>query len=338
MKKDNNLNEQDLITIIVSIYNGEQYLRECIESIINQDYEKLEIILVNDGSNDNSLGIINEYKKKDNRIIIINKKNSGVSISRNNAIDIAKGKYICFIDQDDIISKNYVSYYYYLIKKNNCEIATTPQPLKFFGDIKENKKIKDEVSVITGEEATINMLYHKFVIAPWNKMISKDLIDKYNIRFEPTFFCGEGFAFSIECFVNAKMVALGNKKVYYYRIGDPNTGASKYSEYTINSSIKAQMYIKDLLKTEKEKNAWYFSNWHTYCDCFNIMVGCKAKDKNPDLYLKLKDYCKRNAFVANKAPIVFQQKLRGVMFNINPYLAAKIINKFRIRKFKKVAD
>lgn len=87
-------NDKPLISMIVGIYNGEKYIAECIESIINQDYSNLEIILIDDGTKDNSGIIADEYAKKDNRIIVIHKENSGVSASRNRALDLAKGDYI----------------------------------------------------------------------------------------------------------------------------------------------------------------------------------------------------------------------------------------------------
>ncbi len=324
------------ISIIISVYNGEKYLKECIESIVNQTYKNLEIIIINDGSNDKSNEIIKIYANKDKRIKLINKENSGVSDSRNIGIEKSTGDYICIVDQDDVLEKMYVEYFLDLITKTDSDIATTPQPNKFYKKIGKYQLDKT-FEIISGQEAVIEMLYHKFVIAPWNKMIKRELIFDNNIRFNPNFYGGEGFAFSIECFQFAKKVVVGKSKVYDYRVGDPNTGASKYNESTINSSINAQLYIYDKLifKDDKVKTAWEFSNWHTYCDCFNIMVGCSAKRKNISLYNKLKNYTKKNAKIAFKAPISIQQKIRGYMFFINPYFAAKIINKFRIRKFKK---
>lgn len=325
-----------LITIIVCVYNGEKYLRECLDSVVKQDYKNLDIILVNDGSKDNSAQIIDGYKN-DDRVRIIHQKNSGVSTSRNNALSIASGEYICIIDQDDVLSNNYVSYLYGLCLENNAEIALTPDVDKFFVEKKEDYN-DDVVKVISGREAVITMLYHKFVIAPWNKIIKKSLIDNEGISFNPNYFNGEGFAFSIECFQAAERVAVGKKKVYHYRVGDPSTGASVYKEQYINSSINAQQYIKSkLVYNDKEvMDSWEFSNWHTHCDAFNVMVGCNAKGNNTELYKKLKNKCRMDALVALKAPVSNQQKLRGILFKISPWIAAKIINQFRIRRFQKV--
>lgn len=325
----------ELVTVIVCIYNGEKYLKECLDSVINQVYTNFEVILVDDGSTDTSPEIVDSYKN-DNRVKIIHQKNSGVSISRNNALAISNGKYVCIIDQDDVISTDYISYLYNLCVSNDADIALTPTVDKFFDRTIEDNSI-DQVSVITGREAVITMLYHKFVIAPWNKIIKKSLIDSNEIKFNPDYFNGEGFAFSIECFQAAKKVVVGNKKIYHYRVGDPTTGASVYKEQYINSSINAQQYIlsKLVFTDEEVMKAWEFSNWHTHCDAFNVMVGCGAKNKNLELYNRLKKKCQKDAWVAFHAPISIQQKLRGVLFCINPYIASRTINHFRLRKFAK---
>lgn len=327
--------DNTLVSVIVCIYNGEKYLRECIDSIISQDYENLEIILVDDGSKDASASIVDEYQN-DPRVKIIHQANSGVSTSRNNALKIAKGEYICIVDQDDILSSNYVSYLYGLCVENKAEISLTPDVDKFFENTSDDNS-ENTIKVISGREAVIMMLYHRFVIAPWNKIIKKSLIDSSEIWFNPNYFNGEGFAFSIECFQAANKVAVGNKKVYHYRVGDPSTGASVYKEKYLNSSINAQNYIKSklLFRDDEVMKAWSFSNWHTHCDAFNVMVGCKAKKENIELYNKLKKKCREDAFLAVKAPISAQQRLRGLLFKINPYMAARIINHFRVRKFRK---
>ncbi|MEG2898607.1 MAG: glycosyltransferase, partial [Eubacterium sp.] len=103
-----------LISLIIPIYNSEKFLDRCIQSIINQTYKNIEIILVNDGSIDQSLEICQLYKKRDNRIVIINKKNGGVGSARNIGLQKAKGDYIGFIDSDDYIDKEtYEEYYNY---------------------------------------------------------------------------------------------------------------------------------------------------------------------------------------------------------------------------------
>ena len=98
------------ISVIVPVYNVEKYIGECIKSIINQDYENIEIILVDDGSNDKSGEICDEYTLKDKRVKVIHKENGGVSSARNRGIESSTGEYIAFVDGDDYVTKDYVSY------------------------------------------------------------------------------------------------------------------------------------------------------------------------------------------------------------------------------------
>ena len=125
------------ISIIVPIYNTEQYLERCLKSLINQDYKNIEIILVNDGSDDNSLAICNKYKKNDDRIIVIDKQHTGVSDTRNIGIKRATGDYIGFVDSDDYIDKNMFKKLINGAEKYKCEISMC--------DLIEKYNISDEI-------------------------------------------------------------------------------------------------------------------------------------------------------------------------------------------------
>ena len=129
---------KDKISIIVPVYNVEKYLSECLDSIINQSYKNIEIILINDGSTDSSLEICQKYQKNDKRIKLISQANKGLSISRNNGMKIATGKYIMFVDSDDIIHSRMIEVLYKEIKNNKCQMAVCK--FKLFVDKFEEKK------------------------------------------------------------------------------------------------------------------------------------------------------------------------------------------------------
>lgn len=112
-----------LISIIIPIYNTQEYLSRCLESVVNQTYKNLEIILINDGSTDNSLSICQKYKSKDSRIVLLSQQNSGQALARNNALDITKGDYVAFIDSDDWISLDYIEILYRNIKSYDADIS-----------------------------------------------------------------------------------------------------------------------------------------------------------------------------------------------------------------------
>ena len=100
--------KSELVSFIIPVYNVQKYLSRCLESVLQQTYHNTEILLINDGSQDNSLAICEDYQKKDNRIQIINKENGGVSSARNTGLRIASGKYITFVDADDYVKEIYI--------------------------------------------------------------------------------------------------------------------------------------------------------------------------------------------------------------------------------------
>ena len=126
----------DLISIIIPVYNVQDYLKECVDAIINQSYSNIEVILVNDGSTDNSPAICDEYSKKDSRIKVIHKKNEGPAMARNAALDIASGKYLNFIDSDDLIHKDMISILYNNLINNDADISICNYQ-SFFDTVKE---------------------------------------------------------------------------------------------------------------------------------------------------------------------------------------------------------
>lgn len=333
------MNENPLISIIVPVYNGETFLKECVDSILGQTYKNIELILINDGSKDNSAQIIDEYAQKDERVVAIHQENSGVCASRNNGLRNAHGEYICLIDQDDYVFPDYISYLYTLIKENNADVSLTPTARKINKDNKNNieEEKDDYIEVITGEQAAKEMLCYNFIIAPWNKMISRELIEKNNIRFDEQYFGGEGFLFSIDCYTKTNRVALGHRKVYNYRCDNPNSGMTKFRMQIVESSEKSQQTIKEhvLAVYSKLSAECKYSNWHTYCDCYNFFVGCNVIDQYKEKYKEIKKVCKKDALCALKVNIPKKEKIKAILYFISPYLTAKFINHFRVRRFTK---
>lgn len=325
-----------LVSIIVPVYNGQRYLGECIDSILNQDYENIELIIVNDGSKDASSRIIDEYAKKDKRVKAIYQKNSGVSSARNNGINNANGEYVTFVDADDYLEKDYVGYLCNLIVENDADISLTPFPNKVTESNKKiNNKIDDYIVLWSGEDAMKNMLYYKVVISSWNKMFSLNLLKKNKVRFNTNLSFGEGFDFTIASFQHSNKVAVGHKRVYNYRVDNANSVMTRFSEKLVTGSVDAQENIKNnfINPTEDLDKAWKYSNWHTHCDCLNTIIGCNVKKQYKNLYKQIRKVCKRDAFCVIGAPVSKKEKMKGILYFINPYLAAKIINHFRLRKF-----
>ena len=136
--------KEELISVIIPVYNVEKYIRYCLDSVINQTYKNLEIIIVDDGTKDSSGEIAEEYAAKDSRIKVIHKENGGLSDARNVGLDVATGRYIAFLDSDDVISLDFYEYLYNMIKEKDYDIAEC----EFFrissDDIENVQKILDE--------------------------------------------------------------------------------------------------------------------------------------------------------------------------------------------------
>lgn len=211
------------ISVIVPIYNAEKYLGCCINSIIKQSFSDFELLLINDGSIDASHYICEEYAKKDNRIRIINQSNSGVCLTRNKGIEIARGEYIAFCDQDDWFEENALKVLYSLAIKNNSDITC--------GSIKQvwphcnvKELLVDKVFVAKVEGNDLYEL-NKIGASIWGKLYKKEVLEKYNIRLRNVS-TREDYIFYYDLLANCKNVATTSQIVYNYNKLENDTGCN----------------------------------------------------------------------------------------------------------------
>lgn len=198
-----------LITVILNVYNGEKYVKKCLDSIINQTYKNLEILIINDGSTDNTLKIINEYK--DNRIRIITTNNLGLSLSRNVGIDNAKGEYIYFIDVDDYIELDTIEYLYGISKQYDVKISTC-ETIIVYNKPKINN-IKEKINVETNLTMIKKVLLSKGRHgAIWNKLIKREMFN--DLRFEDRII--NDIVVVYKLLLKTDKIGYSNQKKYYY--------------------------------------------------------------------------------------------------------------------------
>ena len=233
MSKENKV----IISVIIPIYNAEKHLKECLESIINQTFKDFEIILIDDGSIDNSSHIYAYYQNKDSRIRVIKQKNQGVSIARNNGINHAKGEFLLFVDADDRIKQDMLLMMYNAIVKNNSEIAFcgfevvgTNLRKNDTHVLKKCKKNKS-TSIITAKEAierTIstnpNEMLYGYI---WRNLYSSKIIKGNNIKFYEGIKISEDFMFIIEVLKKCNNVSIISEELYIYNVNDSSV-TTKY--------------------------------------------------------------------------------------------------------------
>ena len=204
----------ELISIIVPVYNAERTLERCIESLTKQTYRNIEIILVNDGSEDNSLNICRKHEQLDRRIIVIDKKNGGVSSARNAGIDIARGNYIMFCDSDDWVETNWCQVLFSNLEENSLVMsgAYIEGDQKFYPyEVKANG-VEERVSRI--DFYTFKL---KLFNVPWNKIYDKGIIDNLNIHFDERITNGEDMLFNIQYLTGlTESIILLNDCTYHY--------------------------------------------------------------------------------------------------------------------------
>lgn len=206
-----------MISIIVPVYNVEKYIKNCLDSIINQTYKDLEIILVDDGSTDNSGVICDEYASTDNRIKVIHKENGGQSSARNLGIKSANGEFIGFVDSDDTIELEMFELLYNAIQ--GTDIAICGHNVVYDNCKKTNSNSEEK---FLNEESLWEQIFGKLNNAVWNKLFKREYLE--NIKFDLNFAHGEDLLFNIMYLKKAKTGMLVDKPMYnYYKRGDSIT-------------------------------------------------------------------------------------------------------------------
>lgn len=222
-------NGDDLISVLIPVYNIERYVHECLDSVIKQTYRNIEILIVDDGSTDSTGVICDKYAVVDKRIHVIHKSNEGQAAARNLLLKVAKGEYLVFVDGDDIVTSTYVETLYNLIKKYKCKVSVSI--LKTF---KNGQPFHSEVnkyteSLLTPLEAVEWMNYQvKLDTWPVCKLYHRSIFDS-GLRY-PMGLIFEDFALTYLLLLESDMVAYCNKCDYFYRLHPESTEGEPFNE------------------------------------------------------------------------------------------------------------
>ncbi|MFC3904131.1 glycosyltransferase family 2 protein [Clostridium disporicum] len=243
-----------MVSVIVPVYNGEKYLRECIDSICNQSYTDLEIIIINDGSNDNTSKIAKQIESKDNRVIYVEHENKGVSYSRNKGLDLATGEYIVFVDCDDTIEKGYIELLFNQISKNNLDIVSCGYTdISIYGTIKLNDFYIGN-SMLNKDEF-INNIFKGVGGTLWGKIFKTEIINKNKIRLNNNIFMCEDMLFVLQYSMQSKSFGAIEQSLYNYNRKNENSISSKINFEYFDNLIKVMKSIEVILNENKyDKN------------------------------------------------------------------------------------
>lgn len=216
---------KELISVIVTVYNVEKYLDECIKTILDQTYTNIEIILVNDGSMDRSGDICDYYAQKDDRIRVIHQKNRGLVAARKVGVQNANGRYVGFVDADDWIESYMYEYLYKRANETNADVVTSSRYEEYSDRtfVGKNKVVEGVYSNENKRDLYSRMIFSgtffEFGVYPtvWDKLFKKELLLRNQLRVPDLIITGEDVACTFPCLLEAEIICVTNKHLYHYR-------------------------------------------------------------------------------------------------------------------------
>ena len=212
------MNREPLVSVIVPIYNAAEYLERCINSVLGQEYKNFELILVNDGSQDASGEICRAYAAQDERVKVLEKENSGVSDSRNRAMDMAEGEYLQFLDADDWLTPDATKLFVQSAVNNDCDMVIADF-YRVSGEKVSHKGDIEKEGILSREEFANYMMENPadfYYGVLWNKLFRRDLVEKHGLRMDPEISWCEDFIFNLEYIRHCRTIYALQVPVYYY--------------------------------------------------------------------------------------------------------------------------
>lgn len=326
-----------LVSVVVPAHNVRNFLKSCIESISCGDYSNIELILVENGSNDGTAELAIDLAKLDSRIRLFQIPADGVATARNFGISKARGEYICFVDADDIVAKDYVSHLVTSIQKYDADIsvALTVKTFNDESEITNNGSGLSKSFLGSSELALSKILLYKMKESSFSKLFKTRFLIDNDIMFNPELYVGEGFNFNVLAFSKTNRISISNKIIYYYRVSNPKSAMTLVRSDKLENGLSAMEVMGGTLKFSSEniKRDFSYAVWHTNFDFLMILLGGKQDKENSVLYRRLESESKKGFRAASKVNIGFKDKVKAYATSISPRLCALVFNKLRKRKF-----
>lgn len=310
------------VTVIVPVYNVEKFISRCLDSIVNQTYKNIEIIIIDDGSKDSSGMIANGFASKDERIAVLHKKNGGVSAARNDGLRRARGDYVVFVDSDDYLEPDFIEYYVNIIVETNADVVCG---LKHFSVWNRTQNSDFRYIKIDRSKAMRYVYLEKINVAVWNKIYSRELILNSCIEFDESIWYGEGMLFNIEILQVAENIIVANKMLYHQTF-NPD---SAMRDFNLNSNLCGLRSL-NLQKTKWKisdfelENAWNYHYWYFNFSILKGLIKTHIVNSNEDLYIKCKKELRKYASAPIKSELSIKRKIVDMVITCFPYFAARV--------------
>jgi glycosyltransferase involved in cell wall biosynthesis len=323
------------ISIIVPIFNSEKYLEKCLDSIVNQTYKNLEIILVNDGSTDNSLLICERYGKKDKRIVIIDIKNGGTAHARNSGLDIATGDLFYFIDSDDFIELDLFDYLLSLLIKNNADIAFSPylyvdEEYRLLE--RKNNRESEKITIYNNKEAVRSFLEWDIPCCMCDKLFKRELFN--DLRLLEGYLCEDLNIVYVLLSRSNKVVSSNLQKYYYVNRSSSQMRSEDGFKKLTNSIILVIDRMIDFYK-KNYPDLYYNAICYGLDEFFIYLVSIPPNKNFKDFKNNLNNYIKKYIKLLPKNNICLKKiKFKIFVFNLSPDILCFLVRFIRrVNKF-----
>lgn len=317
---------KEKVSVIVPVYNVEDYIEKCVKSLMNQTYDNIEIILVDDGSPDRSPLIIDNLAKTDSRVHAIHQQNKGVSVARNTGLEHASGDYIMFVDGDDWVDSDYVSYFVELVKGTKTLIGMSKNNYSVSKTVTAEKKY-----TVEAEKAIEWIYYDEIFVAVWNKIYSRKLLVDNKISFDSSIWFGEGMLFNIQCLQYVDTVAVGEKAVYHQTY-NPNSAMRKFNLESNLCGIKSLDVQKGIWRksTPSIEKAWEYHRYRFNRYIASGLLESGIVSEYQDLYNECIRNIRKDIMLPLKTERTLKAKASWILYFISPVLMTK--RSLRVRK------
>lgn len=325
------MNKGYKVTIIVPVYNVEQYIEKCVDSILRQNYKNIEIILVDDGSTDLSGEICDAYGKKDTRVKVIHKSNGGLSSARNAGLKIASGEYISYVDSDDYVEESFIQELLSLCVDNNRAFSCIS--FREFSEECESVMRENAKPIVYNEEEFIKKIVsddsaNKITYCVWSKLFRRDIIEGLIFPEGKTY---EDILYTTTAVVNARGCVFKDIALYNYRIREGSISKSKYAEgfdtRLLTDRLGLQIEQLTYIKQNLTKSLASFVKFKYYEELLNILRSNKSEKWKIELQNALEEFRMPVSEVI-KLPITWKEKTKGILKMKFP----KLIGYTRINK------
>lgn len=286
------------ISVIIPVYNAQDGIKRCVDSLLNQSFKNFEIILLNDGSKDNSLNILKEYELKYSFVRVIDKQNEGVAVTRNKGILLAEGDYTMFMDNDDFVDSDYIETFYQAIHEKKLDLV-----------IGGYKRVNQDNQIIFSQDIQQSEWSKYIIMAPWAKIYRTEFLKTNNLEFFD-YSIGEDIIFNLAAYKTTDKIGLLDYKGYnwYYN----NQSISNTSQRGFSPKIDILVLFSKILDLGKpsELVVYYLKRYYVW---YLLFSGRSSSDQEfIQQYIRIKEWLKENKLISTISPL--SKKVQGERF------------------------